>query len=248
MTDSRISALLKSIAMVVACGGMLAGCESGSQGAKTGVAVGALSGLAIGSLSGNAGKGAAAGAIIGGVGGAVIGDQNRRKSEASRSSSSSGATPPAQYTPTDHERVALAKLAGNWQATGWSHVMGSGRHEVTGTAVGIVENSYYVTVDLTLVVDEVTGETNTGTLMFASEPGRGLTMSSRFSTSPSPSRYTGHASSDGNAFTLEEMTAQADGMRRRVNIRFLTRDQWVADITDLNANNRVVSSFTFTRR
>ncbi len=231
--------------MTLLCGGLVTGCESGSQGAKTGVAVGALSGLVIGSLSGNAGKGAAVGAVIGGVGGAVIGDQNKRKREANASAQ---APPPTYIAVTGTQRAALSNFAGVWNTTGWSYVIGDERRVVSGSGVGLMEGSNSLTFDLSIIVDEVTRQTNTGTLIFTSQTGGDVKMSSRFSTSPNPSRYAGTVSPDGGAFTFNETTQHANGMRRRIIMRFLSRDQWVVDVIDLNSNNQHLSSFTFTRQ
>ena len=203
------------------------GCSNAKQGAFSGAAVGALSGLAIGSLSGNAGEGAAIGAIVGGVGGAVIGDQNRRRDEQANASSPTPAPAPAAaaFTDSDRERMALVRLARSWNVTGWELIEGQ-RQLVSGTATGAVENNYFIRMDMRIAPDGHPALASTGNIVFGAEPGRGLTMNSRFSTSPSSMSYTGTVSADGRTFTLNDTSAG-----RRIVIQFLTDNDFVADVT-----------------
>lgn len=220
----------------------LAGCENAGQGAVSGAGIGALSGLAIGSLSGDAGKGAAIGAVVGGLGGAVVGDQNRRRSEAGGAGSTDAqrSASPAQLTQTDRDRLALGKLARAWKLTGWETVEGHKRF-LSGTAVGSVENSYFLRLNVNVTEDQ-TGRASHGNILFASEPGRGLTMTSRFDTSPSALAYAGTVSNNGDVFTLRE----SGRGNRQIVIRFLSADQWVADVSDPDGSGRVPrGSLTF---
>lgn len=220
------------------------GCSTGRQGAMSGAAIGALSGLAIGSLSGNAGEGAAIGAIVGGVGGAVIGDQNRRRDEASHATASDAAAPasapvPAPGAPpapvmlssdSDRQRMALAKLARSWDVSGWELIDGQ-RQLISGTAVGAVENNYFIRMEMKISADGRPGLESTGNLIFGAEPGVGLTMTSRFSTSPSSMNYTGTVSADGRTLTLTSAAPSGSSAQRRIVIQFLTNNDFVADVT-----------------
>lgn len=234
--------------------GLLTGCENAGQGAVSGASVGALSGLAIGSMSGNAGRGAATGAIVGGVGGAVVGDQNRRQNQRA-------ATPPPapivvapartnapQAQPlssADRDRLALARFARTWRVSGWETVNGE-RRFVNGNAAGSVDCSFFVRLDMSMF-DEQSGRMNTGNLVFASEPGRGVTMSSRFDTSPSLTTYLGTATADGTLFTLDEMGWGGSTTGRRIIIRFLSADEFVADVSERwGGQSSQQASFTFT--
>lgn len=69
-----------AMALALALGSVLAGCNNAGEGAITGAALGALGGLAIGSVTGGSGTGAVIGAVGGAAVGAVIGDQNERNS------------------------------------------------------------------------------------------------------------------------------------------------------------------------
>ncbi len=234
---------------VASAGLMLGGCETGGQGAVTGASVGALSGLAIGSLSGNAGQGAAIGAIAGGAGGAVLGDQNRRQNErdaqaAARNRSAAAAVPPPRATaPADNDRLALARFARSWSITGWQTVDGQ-RRFVNGTAIGSVENEFFVTLDMR-VTDQQTGQTSSGDVWFASEPGRGITVNSRFDTCPVPISHVGTLSADRNVFTFDETTPGVSG--RRMVIRFITDSEFVVDNSErIRGQISPIGSLSFT--
>lgn len=223
------------IAWMGACAamGLSMGCNSAGSGAASGATVGALSGLAIGSMFGAAGTGAAVGAVAGGAAGGVLGDQNRRQNERnaqaaaqSRQAAAARATPvPPAVATADQNRLALARFARTWSIAGWQTVDGQ-RRLVSGTATGSVENAFFVRLDVR-VTDEQTGWTSNGDVWFASEPGRGITMDSRFDTLPIPVTHAGTVSADGGVFTLEETTPGVVG--RRTVIRFLSDSEFVVD-------------------
>lgn len=277
MKNERMKPMVLRVVMAgsLVASGCLMGCDNAGQGAMAGAGVGALSGLAIGSLSGNAGQGAAIGAVAGGVGGAVIGDQNRRTNQRADAANAArreqpaptvivqqpapapvqpppvqqpAAAPapqPAALSSHDRDRLALAKFARPWRVTGWETVDGQ-RRFVSGTATGQIDNTFFIRLDMA-VTDEQSGRINTGNVVFASEPGRGLTMNSRFDTSPSPVTYTGSVSADGNLFTLDELGSGFGKTGRRMVIRFLSPDNWVADVTDRSTGSPMPrASMTFT--
>jgi uncharacterized protein YcfJ len=241
----------RAAAVTLACvsvGLSLAGCESGGQGAATGATVGALSGLVIGSMSGNAGKGAAIGAVVGGAGGAVVGDQNRRQNErnaqaaAQNQAAQAAQARSAADTAADRDRLALARFARSWTIAGWQTVDGQ-RRLVSGTATGSVENAFFVTLDVR-VTDQITGTTSTGDVWFASEPGRGITMNSRFDTLPIPVTHAGTVSADRNVFTLDETTPGVVG--RRTVIRFISDTEFVVDDSErVGGRTNPIGSLSF---
>lgn len=245
-------------AAVLACVAFAAsGCDNSRQGAASGAAIGALSGLAIGSLSGNAGTGAAIGAIAGGAGGAVIGDQNRRRDQQTAAMNSRPAPAPApapvaapaatpQMSQADRDRMVLSRFARSWQISGWETVEGV-RRFASGTAVGAVESNYFVRLEMRMTAEGADAQQSTGTIIFGSEPGRGLTMSSRFDSSPSAMNYAGNITDGGNAMTLDEIHPAMGGPRRRIEIRFLGADEFVADVKDVGGRSGAVqASFRFT--
>jgi uncharacterized protein YcfJ len=220
----------------------VSGCSNAKQGALSGAGIGALTGLAIGSISGNAGEGAAIGAIVGGVGGAVVGDQNRRRNEV--------ATPPttapsqaASFDQYDRDRLALARFARRWDVSGWETVAGQ-RHFVNGVATGVVERNYFVRLDMSMTVDGQPQQRSEGSIVLGSEPGRGVTMSSRFDTSPMTFSYTGQIVDGGDTIVFNE-SAGSSQRGRQVTIRFLSPDEFVADVTDTKAGGEPQASLRF---
>lgn len=238
--------LLAGLAAIMMANG--SGCSNAKQGAVSGAGVGALSGLAIGSLTGSAGKGAAIGAVVGGVGGAVIGDQNRRKAENAAASGQGNAAASSSVASADLERANLARFAGRWSVSGWSEVVAGDRRDLRGTAEGSVEQNYFLRLDVALDGVSESGAPQTGTLTFASEPGRGLTLSSRFSDAPSAARFVGSGTPDGRSLTLDEVDSTVKGIRRRVEIRFISDNEWIADVTNAAAaGSPRLGSFRFVR-
>lgn len=217
------------------------GCSNAKQGAVSGAGIGALTGLAIGSLSGNAGQGAAIGAIAGGLGGAIIGDQNKRRDDASAAATSQPLE--SSLNQADRDRLALARFARRWEVSGWE--TGDGRrHVVTGVATGMVERNYFVRLDLTVTADDKPGVRSEGSVVFGSEPGRGVTMSSRFNTSPMTFTYVGQITDDGKSLVFDEI-AGFSPRGRRVTIRFLSSDEFVADVTDTKTGGQPQASLRF---
>ena len=249
MTLFALSLSSRSIVLGALCLiALLAGCSNAKQGAASGAGVGAITGLAIGSLTGDAGTGAAIGAIAGGVGGAIIGDRNRRQEESDAAESGSIRAAPAAVVEADHDRVLLARLVGRWRVSGWSEVMASDRREISGVAEGIIEQSYFLRLDMNLILDPVKEEHLTGTLLFGSEPGRGVTLSSRFSDAPSTSRFVGSSGDGGRVLTVDEVDSKVDGVRRHMVIRFLTDLEVAVDVFNAaTMESTLIGSFMLVR-
>ncbi|MEM9063856.1 MAG: hypothetical protein AAGB51_00025 [Planctomycetota bacterium] len=237
------------------------GCESAGQGAVTGASVGALSGLALGSLSGNAGAGAAAGAVIGGVAGGVIGDQNARERDYDRTvivrepRRVYRAEPDwrsrrrAYENPVDRARIALSRFEGDWEVDGW---VLDDRYEqvpVSGWAYGYVDHRYFIDIEFEhQLVGE--GDIITGEATIASEPGRGITLTARFSSSPSRLRFVGDADRTGDTIRLRGSNLRGSGLSRdaEILIRFVNEDRWIADVSDrVGGRKRIIESYTYSR-
>ncbi|MEO1513097.1 MAG: hypothetical protein AAFU70_13580, partial [Planctomycetota bacterium] len=110
-----------------------------------------------------------------------------------------------------------------------------------------VFRSYYINLDVTAEVENGSDDTSMGTLLLGSEPGRGVTLESRFDNAPSPSRFVGRSSSDRTVFTLDEERVSVDGVRRQIVIRFVGTEAWNIEVRNLAASGRpLVGSFTFT--
>jgi hypothetical protein len=120
------------------------------------------------------------------------------------------------------------------------------RRFVSGTATGQIDNRFFIRLDMAMT-DQQSGRVNSGNVIFASEPGRGLTMNSRFDSSPTPVTYEGTVSADGQIFTLNELAPGFGPNGRRLVIRFLSPDNFVADSTDRAGGNATPrASLTFT--
>jgi hypothetical protein len=221
-----------------------AGCENAGQGAVSGAGIGALSGLAIGSLSGNAGKGAAIGAIVGGVGGAVVGDQNRRKSEQAAAAAAAAnpppppppsLPPPPMPTPpptgyvvqTYRTGSALGRLIGQWRISGVVDDGRGGTLPVYGNASAIVENVYFVRIDIHFV-DPRTGMPVDGTSVLSQDGNRRLEMTNSFSSSPETERFAGEMDASGSVLNFRQVSPP--GSNRQVVIRMSNGPGWTADV------------------
>ncbi len=243
---ARVAAALLAAVMLAG------GCNNAGEGAVSGAAIGALSGLAIGSLSGDAGTGAAIGAVAGAVGGGVLGDQNARRGDRSGTRSAADRPAPAltarpsdtsRPRPADVDRQALARLDGSWRLSGWDEPVRGRRIEVTGTIDGEIDRSYYVRWDIDATAG---GERIGGTVTFASEPRYGITMVSRFDSSPHVNRFAGTVSGDGRVFSLDERDPPGAELAQNVTIRVLTDDEILIDVT-AEESGRLLSSYRLTR-
>jgi len=223
-------------AALAGCIALAGGCSNAKQGALSGAGIGALSGLAIGSLSGNAGEGAAIGAIVGGVGGAIIGDQNRRREEAAQQQGqqpppSSPGMQPVQTTATVVEYRTggpLAGLLGKWNVVG--EMNDSGRPVAfTGTAVGAVDKTYFVRIDMT-IQDPRNGSTVQGTSIISQHGGTKIQMANTSSSSPTVRRFAGDMDASGSFFNLTEIDNSPGVQPRRLIIRFMPDGHWTCDV------------------
>jgi hypothetical protein len=150
-------------------------------------------------------------------------------------------------TPADRDRISLGKMAGSWTVVGWSEVSAGNRETISGSATGVIEQQFFLRLDMSATVSD-SCQRSSGTLTFASEPGRGVTLHSRFDDSPSMARFAGMGNPDSTLLTLDETDTNTPGVRRRVVIRFLTPDQWLADVQNLSQpSNPLIGSFSFAR-
>lgn len=246
---------------------ILAGCNNAGQGALSGAAIGSLGGLAIGSLSGDAGKGAAIGAIAGAIGGAVIGDQNKRKEQEAQQAAPQPvyAPPPqpvtvvysqpapvvishSQLTDIDRQRMMLSQLTGSWNVNGWTQHRNGQREFASGTAMGFVEQNYFLNLSISVAINNQPGNQASGTVVLGADPGTGMTMTSRFSTAPGEARFVGAADVNAKVVTVLETVPQVQGIQRKIVIRMLNGNQWVMNVYNIAAPmSPQIGEFTFTR-
>jgi hypothetical protein len=178
-------------------------------------------------------------------------DRNRANDEANyiaaHTSDSLSPLPRNVRTETDLERLALGRLVGRWVVSGWSNPKDAPRRDLSGTAVGSIEHTYFLDLDFS-VVEQSSGETRTGTMLFGSEPDQGITMSAWFSTRTSQSRFLGAASHDGSVIVLDESIRSDASQQIRVVITFLSDFEWRAEFfDDADRCKTKVGSLTFTR-
>lgn len=156
-------------------------------------------------------------------------------------------------TSADKQRAALSRLVGVWTFTGWTSDAGNWAErpfDVTGVAAGVVEDESFVLLDLQVTSGELTGHSarKTGSMLFASEPGVGATVTAWGDASPSISRLVGEIVNHGANFNYtEHRTPQGRG-RVSLSIEFVTDDRWVAEIRDMGLETRpIVGRYVFER-
>lgn len=157
---------------------------------------------------------------------------------------------PQGGTPTDFDRAALTRLTGMWNFDGWSCAEGAERRNGSGRARGAIENDHFMLVDLKVTSGEAAGRFGhrMGSMMFASEPGVGVTMTMWGDGSPSMGRFVGHTEGAGSAFILNEARTPPDIHRLKATISFETDDRWTIEMRDVQAKDKpLIASYTFTR-
>ncbi|MCC6321475.1 MAG: hypothetical protein IT438_08600 [Phycisphaerales bacterium] len=141
----------------------------------------------------------------------------------------------------------LARFVGDWSFEGHASAADGEAAKATGRAAGVIENEHFVLIDLRVESGRfgARGERKGGSLLLASEPGIGLTMTGWGGSSPSIVRLVGRAEGSGSRFSFDEVKSSG---ARRVNLsfEFEADDRFVATIRDAT-NSSVLGSYTFTR-
>lgn len=158
-------------------------------------------------------------------------------------------TPP-NASQADVERAALARFVGTWDFKGWSGAPGAERSQVAGRAAGVIENGHFIMMDMQVTSGQLAGRTGrkSGTMLLASEPGLGLTLTAWGDASPSISRSTGKAEGNASAFSFRESRTPKGAGSMTLTITFQSDDHWVAEIGDAASDgNRSVARYEFSR-
>jgi hypothetical protein len=149
----------------------------------------------------------------------------------------------------DANRAALARFVGVWNFEGWSSD-GSAHVPATGRAAGVVENQHFVLLDLQATAGKV-GQPparKAGSMLLASEPDIGVTLTAWGDASPQIRRLVGRCEGKGSAFVLNEVRHGQDGRDLSMTIVFETDDRWTAEFRDTAMEGKpVVARYTFTR-
>jgi hypothetical protein len=153
---------------------------------------------------------------------------------------------PSNATAADADRAALSRLVGVWNFEGWSRGSSGERHEASGTAAASIEHEHFVLFDIRSNVGPLSGRTGgtSGSMLFASEPDKGLTLTAWGYASPAIRRFSGTVHGNGSAFALKET-----GRGTSMTLTFETDDRWVAEVRDAGSGEQsVIARYTFTRR
>ncbi|MBS0186524.1 MAG: hypothetical protein JSS51_00545 [Planctomycetes bacterium] len=148
----------------------------------------------------------------------------------------------AAIAKADAARAQLSRLVGAWDLDGWWKGNGNDRNTVHGRAAGVLENQYFVLMDVQTTSGEMAGRTarKSGSFLFASEPGIGLTASAWGDASPSISRFVGTAQGNGIVFK----PAHNAYPNAELVLTFESDNRFTAEVVQ---GSDVHASYTFTR-
>ncbi|MBX3378669.1 MAG: hypothetical protein KF805_01120 [Phycisphaeraceae bacterium] len=145
----------------------------------------------------------------------------------------------------DSDRALLAKLVGEWRFSGaWAGADGT-NHNVEGRAAGVLVNNYFVMLDVQTTAGQLAGRTsnNDGSMLFAAEPGVGMTVSAWGDASPSITRLVGRAD-DGPMLTFLPASGPSNAVA--MVVRFEGDNQFSTEISG-GAGGSGKANYTFTR-
>ncbi len=157
---------------------------------------------------------------------------------------------PANASPADADRAALARFVGTWAFDGWATGRDGEHTTSSGRAAGVIEDEHFVMIDLQATSGQMGGRAGrtSGSMLLASEPGIGLTLTAWGDASPSICRSVGRVEGNASAFTFREARNAGGSRGVRLTITFQTDDRWIAEISDATADaHPVVARYEFTR-
>lgn len=153
---------------------------------------------------------------------------------------------PANATAADEDRAALGRLVGVWNFEGWSKDADGQRRTASGTAAAAIEHEHFVLLDIRSTVGELSGRagSTTGSMLLASEPGTGLTLTAWGDAAPAVRRLSGTVHGNGSVIALRE-----PGRGAMLTLTFETDDRWVAELHEAGAaRDSAVARYVFSRR
>ncbi|MBS0196744.1 MAG: hypothetical protein JSR77_08300 [Planctomycetes bacterium] len=149
----------------------------------------------------------------------------------------------------DKDRAALARFVGDWKFEGFA-MNGSDRAKGSGRAAASIEREHFVLLDLQAAEGQLSGHAakKSGSMIFASEPAIGLTLTAWGDASPAMTRMVGEVDANASHFTFNEMRTAPGVHRHTISFDFETDDRWIAEIRDESERNTpVVARYEFTR-
>jgi hypothetical protein len=150
----------------------------------------------------------------------------------------------------DADRTTLSRFVGAWKFEGWSAQAGGTHQASAGRAAGTIENERFVLLDLQATSGQLAGPSThkSGSMLLASEPGIGITMTAWGDASPSISRLVGHVEGSGSRLVFDESRTPSGVHRVSLLITLQNADRWVAEVRDTTASTQpLIASYTFTR-
>jgi hypothetical protein len=157
---------------------------------------------------------------------------------------------PSGTSRADRDRAALARFVGVWTFSGWSVDPNGNRAHSAGLAAAAIEDDYFVLIDIRATAGQLGGRAGRkgGSMLLASEPEIGVTLTAWGDASPSVNRLIGRTEGEGASFVFDEAKTPGDRHRLSLNVTFETDDRWTAEIRDITATGRpLIASYTFNR-
>ncbi|MBS0190110.1 MAG: hypothetical protein U0573_01150 [Phycisphaerales bacterium] len=152
---------------------------------------------------------------------------------------------PSAIAQADAQRADLAKFVGAWEFTGsWTGENGAS-NQVAGRAAGVLENQYFVLLDIQTTSGTMAGRTGrkAGSMLLAAEPGIGLTLTAWGDASPSVMHLVGRDEDAGSTLTFRSAHGEVP---LTLVIRVENADRWTASINNTSTNT-TTANYTFTR-
>ncbi len=153
---------------------------------------------------------------------------------------------PAGGTKADADRAVLARIVGVWRFDGWSIGSDGAKIQAAGTAAGTIENEHFVLLDVQSSSGQLGGRAarKGGSMLFASEPEAGLTLTAWGDASPAVRRLNGEVRGNGSALTF----ADRRGADVSLKLVFTTDDRWVLEAVEPDGRGtRTVARYVFER-
>lgn len=182
------------------------------------------------------------------LGCAVVGLSTGCQSDASSRDQKENAAMTASSAEAD--RATLARFVGVWTFEGWTKGSDGVQHAANGHGAGAIEKGHFVLLEVQTTAGEFGGRTGerSGSMLFASEPGIGVTLTAWGDSSASVSRLVGTVNNSG-VFAFNEVTTPGDRPRASLVITFESNDRWIAEIRDVTAaRTPMTARYQFTRK